>query len=272
MRWHGVHGGKASEEEMREKLNFIYAEYDKDYAALEPAPAKFKSLKEFVKYQRSLKEVEERSFERVSQAGILGEIGKEGWRRLGAEAVVDESVVVRDGWEAFLGKVGKEGAKWGIVSVSFCDDFIRGVLGLRSGKGKDGIEVLANSPDRDGIVHGYEFKGKRTGVMVESKGKRDALRILVERLRKEGGGKGEEGRVVYFGDSATDVECLTEDGVVGIVMTKADGSSRLLDILKGFGEGNVRSIGKYDERERRKGVVYFAKDYREIVESPLFRR
>lgn len=241
---------------MDSKLSWILDEYEKDLKALPPSVTGFETEQDFIRYQRSLKGVEERSFARVGQSGILGGIGEVGWRDLGREALEEGNVTLREGWSGFSNEID---GRWGVVSVNFCEGWVRGVLGLNNER--DRVEVLANRPNWEGILSSGLEGGE---VMVCSEGKRDAMRGLVERL-----GAGEERTVVYIGDSATDVECLLEDGVVGIVMTKEDGTSGLLDTWREFGD--VRSVNEFDDGERKnRAMVYFARDFGEVRGSRLF--
>jgi hypothetical protein len=73
-------------------------------------------------------------------------------------------------------------------------------------------------------------------------------------------------KVVYIGDSGTDIECLTENGTVGIAMS-ADTNSSLIETLNRVGI-DVKHISAY--KKMRKSAVYQAQDFKEILESSLF--
>lgn len=98
------------ENEAEKSLKYILDEYSKDLKAFEEKNGvekekegrrgMFRSLGEVVDYQRSLRDVERRSFERVSKEGIFSGLGSEGLMDLGRRAVEDEAdgVFIRAGF------------------------------------------------------------------------------------------------------------------------------------------------------------------------------
>jgi thiamine phosphate phosphatase / amino-HMP aminohydrolase len=168
----------------------------------------------------------------------------------------------------FVEKIKEIGGQWGIVSVNFSEEWIRGVLGnhLRD------VEILANQPDETGQLKGpKDENGNRGELIVTSDGKLAAIKVMLRRLQMEPG----TSRVVYVGDSGTDFECLLEGGVIGIVMVEEDGTSKLLDTFKRVSSDpeymfleNFQEIKEYDEGRGK--ALYFARDFQEIVESNLF--
>src|ERR1700722_8036889 len=67
----------------------------------------------------------------------------------------------------------------------------------------------------------------------------------------------------YIGDSGTDIQCLTENGTVGIVM-RADTNSSLIETLNRVGI-DVKHISAY--KKMRKSAVYQAQNFKEILEG-----
>ena len=107
-------------------------------------------------------------------------------------------------------------------------------------------------------------------LLVTSDGKLSAMQMMLEDFRERQNLQ----RVIYIGDSGTDVECLLSRG--GIIMLGEDGSSKLLDTLRSVSNdpeyGFLKDIRHVEEYDERRGIaIYFARDFRDIVESPLFR-
>jgi thiamine phosphate phosphatase / amino-HMP aminohydrolase len=236
----------------------IVVKYGKDYQthveAYEHAEEATDIVEEEIKLYRSLAPVEEKSFNRVSNSGIFAGIDEQVWEYLGSQAVKNGDVVVREGFEAFLGCIEKAKATWSIVSVNFSRAFIRGVLNSSITPGSS-VAILANQPNENGVL-----KGPWGRVMTSSSAKLDAVQSLI-------GGRDSKprSRVVYIGDSGTDIECLLADGVIGLIISE-DGRSSLLRALR-RSEMNILHIGQYEVTAPR--TVYWARDYLEIVQSPL---
>jgi len=159
-------------------------------------------------------------------------------------------VVLRDGFE----RLKSEEIRWGVLSVNFSSEWIRGIAGV----GEE-VQVIANSVDEEGIIRGPNVIQEE--VMATCDGKLKGLRELVKSL----GGNGME-KVIYVGDSGTDLECLVEDGIVGVVMS-TDGESSLMKTLARIGV-DVRYVKDYDIGF---AGLYWVRDFVELLNSPLFK-
>lgn len=223
-----------------------------------------KTLEEEIEYHRSLKEIEHASFERVSDSGVFKNEGSEMLRELGARARRDGDVVARKGIEEFMERV----ELCGVVSVNFSRDWVRGVVNEVS-SGRE-IDVVANIVGADGGLSGYDVwgGGRSRDVIVTSDGKLRAVKELVAYWWKKGVLAEDSGDVVYVGDSGTDIECLVKEGVVGIVMSE-DGESSLQETLRRVGV-KVLPVSEFRELEKGRSLVYWARDFDEILQSPLF--
>jgi len=73
-------------------------------------------------------------------------------------------------------------------------------------------------------------------------------------------------RVIYAGDSGTDIECLLGEGVIGIVISEK-GDSSLMATFRRV-EVKIAHIEKYHEGEIN--TLYWASDFQDISKSPLF--
>ena len=169
---------------------------------------------------------------------------------LGAQAVVDERVTVRAGFE----RLKAEKMRWGILSVNFSSEWIQGASGVG-----EGVKITANSIDEEGLIRGPDVcKGE---VMATSDGKLEELKKMIRRLKGS-----REGKVVYVGDSGTDLECLIEEGIVGVVMS-GDGEGSLMETLRRV-EVEVRHLKNYEELFVG---LYWIKDFNELLQSPLLK-
>ncbi|KAI1269262.1 HAD-like domain-containing protein [Xylariaceae sp. FL1019] len=220
-----------------------------------------------ITFQRSQKDVELRSLDRINGCKIFHNISPYEFKAGGRDLVERGVVRVRKGFREWIEERQKEGWKIGVVSVNWSKDFIEGVLegsgvktrSAREGQGVDGesksVVVYANVVDEDGRVIGPDILNEgdhadRSGDEdVDDTGKRrnltnskDKLDVFRRAAQRNGGG-----RTVYFGDSTTDMECLLEADW-GVVM--ADGEdSKLIETLRRIGEGVPRARG-YDNTQR----------------------
>jgi 2-hydroxy-3-keto-5-methylthiopentenyl-1-phosphate phosphatase len=217
-------------------------------------------MAEEIEYYRSLKVVENRSFERVSRSGLFESITDNEWEEFGRHAVRKGEVVVREGFGDFIEKVEESGGIWGVVSVNFSSHFIRGVL-ASTVRETSTVEVLANHPDENGVLSGPKIgKGEYGLVMATSDAKLASMKSLLNSWRN--GRRQQFLDVVYIGDSGTDIECLTEEGTTGIVMAE-DGNSNLMETLQRVGV-DVKHLDSYGAGQ--KSQLYWARDFREIVQ------
>jgi hypothetical protein len=119
------------------------------------------------------------------------------------------------------------------------------------------VEVLANHPDEQGILRGLENEeGNYGSVIATSDAKLASMKRLLSSWKN-----GPLSKVVYIGDSGTDIECLTEEGTTGIVMAE-DSNSNMMETLQLVGV-RVEHIDVY--RDGQTSDVYWARDFREIV-------
>jgi len=207
-----------------------------------------------IQFYRSFKEVEEQSFNRISDSGIFAGINETKWEELGSQAVENGEVVLREGFENFVGRVNKAKAMWSVISVSFSRAFIKGVLSSSAGP-MSSISITANQPNKDGIL-----KGPWGVVMTNSDQKMAAVMDLM--TTREGPF---HGRLVYIGDSGTDIECLLAGDVIGVIMSE-DAQGSLVRKMRRIGYMTLH-IREYKYALPK--TVYWARNFVEIVQSPL---
>lgn len=243
----------------------IIAAYGQDYEThvgrYKPPKEERNTIEKEVEFYRSLREVEERSFERVSKSRIFKGISEEKWEELGSQAVKNGEVILREGFSQFIESVKSAKSRWGVVSVNFSSAFIRGVLGSIIGPESEEIRILANKPDEDGVLKGPKTREGIPGKLMATSDAKLASMNDLKRSWNMGANK-----VVYIGDSGTDIECLVSDGVIGIIISE-DGKSSLMQTMRRIGM-EVFHIGEYKEKARS---IYWARDFLEIARSPLFK-
>jgi 2-hydroxy-3-keto-5-methylthiopentenyl-1-phosphate phosphatase len=241
----------------------IIANYGKDFSKhvkdYSPAKEERNTLAQEVEYYQNLKGVEIRSFERVSRSGLFRGISNNEWQEFGRDVVKKGKVVIRNGFSNFVKNVETSGAIWGVASVNFSSYFIRGVL-AGAGVETSRVEVLANHSDENGILLGPKTK-EGASVMAASDAKLVSMKALLNWWRSGPGGHAS--KVVYIGDSGTDIECLTEEGTTGII-TADNRNSSLMEMMNRVGV-DVQHIDVYQDGKESK--VYWARDFREIVDN-----
>ncbi|KAH6675447.1 hypothetical protein B0J14DRAFT_586505 [Halenospora varia] len=214
-------------------------------------------------YHRSLRDVEVRSFERVSTSGVFAGISESEWEEFGRQAVRNGDVIIRNGFAEFCRAVEKQAGVWGVVSVNFSRGFIRGVL-EEALKANTRVDIFSNVLDERGIIERSKIEGWMPSkeVIATSDFKLAAMHCLIDTWKKSPIGKYPL-HAVYIGDSGTDIECLMDDSVQEIIMAESS-SSPLIDILARLGIG-VRNIEGYPDSDDDN--LLWARDFAEISQS-----
>ncbi|PQE20843.1 haloacid dehalogenase-like hydrolase protein [Rutstroemia sp. NJR-2017a BBW] len=262
----GIAYQRANGQDYTTTVEEIVEKYTKDYSShigrYQPRKEERKTLEQEVAYQRSLKNVEHRSFDRVSRSGIFRGISEAEWEEAGRNAVRAGNVSIRNGFKAFVELIEASQFKWAVVSVNFSRSFIMGVLQQALERESLDVPILANSPDIDGILKGPSFvdvdSTSERAVMATSDEKLNALEYLLNQLKLP-----PSRTVFYFGDSGTDIECLTRNDTTGVVISE-DGDSSLMRTLSKI-EWRPESISKmYAEESYEREATYWARDFEEF--------
>ncbi|CZT47345.1 uncharacterized protein RSE6_07892 [Rhynchosporium secalis] len=241
-------------------LSYTYSEfYSRSLHGYRPAEIDRKSLAEEITFQRHLRGVELPSFKRVGVSGIFKGIKNEQWREFAGDALEKRDLSIRAGFKDFVKQVEERDGIWGVVSVNFSEIFIRGVLEASASAGTLNVDILANHPNDNGMISGPDSGP----IMATSDAKLAAMNKLWQKWRATS--RVPFLRVVYFGDSGTDIECLTAEGVTGIVMS-SDGQGRLIETLKRIGRVPVHVSSS---QEVETSPLYWARNFQEVIESPL---
>jgi 2-hydroxy-3-keto-5-methylthiopentenyl-1-phosphate phosphatase len=168
------------------------------------------------------------------------------------------AVKLRKGFGEFLGVQGDRGWDLAVVSVNWSGEFIKGVVegGCELGQGSRVRKVVANGIGYpDGRVEGPSELGGEP--LVTAGDKLRAMKSLREGMEEE--------RVVYFGDSTTDLACLVEADL-GVVMAD-DGGSKLLKTLERI-NFTVPHVGEAGAENK----LVWARDFEEVLQSGVMDR
>lgn len=129
------------------------------------------TINEEIWYQRSLRVIEEASVARVGQSGIFKGVTPWVWREAGWQECKNSRVKIASGFRALVERVQGQGGRWGIVSVNWSQDFIKGVLGFALGgdMAAAAVPVLSNRViGETGFIVGPKFgPGPRSGSAME---------------------------------------------------------------------------------------------------------
>lgn len=166
----------------------------------------------------SLHDVEVASVQRVEARGIFDGISSQDFLAAGTLAVREGRVVLREGLPELLALAETRGWPVYVLSVNWSKSFIRGVLHQFDGR----LTVVSNE-----VHDGGKIFSPDTRAFLATAG--DKLRAFRGIMRDVG-----DRPVVYFGDSITDLECLSLSS--GIVISSS-GDSSLLRALSRIGEG-----------------------------------
>ncbi|KAK3311141.1 uncharacterized protein B0T15DRAFT_571569 [Chaetomium strumarium] len=272
-------------------LTALWEEIVRDYVAAHARhlagyspPAEERTTLELeVAFLESLKSVEAASAARVSRAGFFRGLSGDGLEELGRRAVTlgtathggsngggngggedgkgngeKGAVKVREGLAEFVERMGGEEGMWdlAVVSVNWSGRFIKGVVEGSCRAGDRIRRIVANGISwPHGDIQGPDDLGGKP--LATAGDKLRAMRSLREGLKEQ--------KVVYFGDSTTDLPCLIEANL-GVIMAD-DVESKLLKTLRrvGFEAPHVGEAGPGSS-------LVWARDFHEVLRSGVMER
>ncbi|KAL2159322.1 hypothetical protein VTH06DRAFT_2757 [Thermothelomyces fergusii] len=291
----GTQAPEQQRREQRQKQRALWDQIVRDYAAAYRAHVAGRAetageprrtaLRQELAFLESAREVERASVARVGRAGFFAGLDAPALERLGREAVRraaaaatspsrtgglrgeggegegnrEGAVRLRRGVGEFLEQQGRGGWDLAVVSVNWSREFIRGVVEAAcargAGAGRIGRVVANGIGFPGGTVEGPEELGGEP--LLTAGDKLRAMEALRQRRPDE--------RVVYFGDSTTDLACLTEADL-GVVMAD-DAASKLLDTLRRLG----RDVPHVADAKTDSKLVW-ARDFDEVLQSGVMDR
>ncbi|KAF1945406.1 hypothetical protein EJ02DRAFT_338600 [Clathrospora elynae] len=212
---------------------------------------------------QKLKNVEQRSLNRVSSSGIFAGVTRTGLETGARQAITSHQVELRAGFPSFIHLIqGGEsnGNKFCILSVNWSCHFIHSCL-RASGISIAEQSIMANEIDKTrsgtpstGCIVATTTLGETT---IISSG--DKLQRL-ERIRES---QSDVKAIVYVGDSWTDIECLLAADLGICIRDDPMGSSQR-KLHEAFERLSVKCPHISDWKERDEWKVVWARDFDEV--------
>lgn len=192
-------------EEWRRVSEAYMADYTAAIERLAPGGRLPTTIEEEVRLLKSLKRVEQASLDRVSASGIFAGLTQRLLEEGASSVMKSEKVEIRNGFPGFLKlKHVKSLDALHLLSVNWSRHFISSCLKAANAP-IDKTSIYAN--ELDGIENNHISQGKISPegdsemTVISSSDKLEYLKRLQEQDNR---------RIVYVGDSWTDIECLLE--------------------------------------------------------------
>ncbi len=266
------------------------------------------SVADELAYLASLKEVEYASVRRVEAARIFQGVTKAEIDAVAREAVSEGTVRLRPGWVELLSEVRRRDGQMAIISVNWSREFIKRCMSWTNGERAlepedqerisamlPWVRVCANEIGGIDSNHGAlgwlskdssEINQEATSGILTSEDKLMVLERLVDEVNTEERrvekqaprGQPQCLRIVYVGDSATDLACLCSDSIdVGICIRDepmGSGQRGLAETLDRVGV-KVKSIDDYEGINGGPAIgekmLWWARDFDHVLNSPLMK-
>jgi len=235
----------------------IVRRYGADHADFvsiyQPAEPERTTLEAELKFQRSVRPVELKSLDRVLEARLFRSIPQLYLVQAGQDDVRSGRVELREGFGEYVGAMLQDGHEVSILSVNWSASFIRGVIG-----GDLDVAILANETTDDGDILGPRLPGQPgpAPVMATCDDKLSSLKLVA--------GTSLEAweKLVYVGDSGTDLECLVA-AARGVIMSDSPGSKLLCTLRRvGFSVPHVSQRANDGSPS-----LAWARNFREIMDA-----
>ncbi|OBT48684.1 hypothetical protein VE00_00772 [Pseudogymnoascus sp. WSF 3629] len=235
----------------------------------------------------ALKDVERASVERLGESGIFKGVLRKPLREKGTAATVDDpqggndrTVVVREGFPEFVRWIERVArGEWGVVSVNWSWDWIRGVLDAYVGNigGFNGLPVMSNDiSGSTGMIQGYPLHhpsySTRTHLLTT------ADKLLAQNIMLYNFDLGVESPptlTVYIGDSPTDLSPLLHADI-GIITNPPSSTPGALSVLIDKCGYKVLPVSEYKELYRKGenekvAILLSVNNFTEIIDSGMLQ-
>lgn len=153
---------------------------------IQPFKEKRTTIEQEISYQRAILAIEQESVSRCGEIGLFKGVSVKAWREAGYRVCQDSRLKIMPGFRTMVEKVQSLGGgtgRWGVVSVNWCRDFLKGVLGFALGGDtkSEWVPVLSNEiVEQTGFIVGPMFgPAPYSGVAVNTQPVRRS-RIQVE--------------------------------------------------------------------------------------------
>ena len=225
------------------------SEYARTY---EPTEEHRKTFSQEIAFLRGLETVDTRSRERLEDSKLFARVP--GWVLQGAPRV--RPVPLRNGFREFINHAHHSGLKVVVLSCNWSTGFVTSVLN------DPDIEVIANEITDEGKIVGPPGMLDGDQALATCHDKKKVLDIIISRQNKHVTQECPRlPPLLYIGDSATDLECLTTSR--GIVIAEDEEGSTLLNTLARIGF-QVPIVPHHDVVE-----ISWARDFRQLLDAGI---
>ncbi|EMD90849.1 hypothetical protein COCC4DRAFT_31887 [Bipolaris maydis ATCC 48331] len=238
--------------------------YMDDYAAtlkqLVPTGALPTTITEEKQLLARLKEVEQRSLDRVHSSAIFTNLTHQGIESGASRVIESDQVQLRTGFPSFFKHIqSRERDAFVMLSVNWSRHFIHSCLAASK------ISVASHavlSNELDGISAGLPSSGR---IINAASGEPDPIVSSGDKLQIFEQMQEVNGPKVYIGDSWTDIECLLAADLGICIRDDPMGSSQkiLADALTRLG---VPCPKLRDRRQHTERGIVWARDFTEVLE------
>ncbi|USP75304.1 hypothetical protein yc1106_02578 [Curvularia clavata] len=207
-----------------------------------------------------LRDVEQRSLDRVYSSGIFTGLTKQGIDIGAKQAIQTGQVQLRNGFSSLFEHIESQKSNtFAILSVNWSRHFIHSCLEA------SGIIVASNaivSNELDGIPAGEPSSGR---IIPAFAGDKHPLISSGDKLLKFGQMQQEDTAKVYIGDSWTDIECLLAADL-GVCVRDDPMSSSQKTLAKALDRLRVSCLRLKDWRQDSNPAVVWVKDFTELLQ------
>ncbi|KAK0392455.1 hypothetical protein NLU13_1950 [Sarocladium strictum] len=187
-------------QDLSSRWDHVLEEYTADAKALkesfQPAEPMRTSLDDERRFLAAQFEVDEASLRRVAASRIFAGIETEQYFQFGRDAVESGKVSIRSGFWQLVELAATQGWMVHVISVNWSRNFIAGVLHPLDPK-----LIITNDLSLDGAIQGPEILPRK---LTSPWDKLEAFELVTASSTD---------KVVYFGDSVNDIECLVRGGL-----------------------------------------------------------
>jgi thiamine phosphate phosphatase / amino-HMP aminohydrolase len=227
-----------------------HARYKESY---QPCEGDRTTLSQELDFLRGIRDIDIKSIRRVVESGLFAGIGRNAFQAEGIKALEDGRVKLREGLREFMAEAVEMGWRIRVVSVNWSKSFIEGVLSTYP------TTVIANEVEDDGNIMGPDILSQdplKPAISCCSD-KLHALQAITKDHEET------TGKVMYIGDTTTDIECILAGHGVAI---SGAGDSSLLRTLRRV------SYSVPHIQDDAACTLFWARDFAEIQQSGILRR
>jgi thiamine phosphate phosphatase / amino-HMP aminohydrolase len=266
------HTGTERAAELRQAWAHIVESYSvdrKEYVDAYQPPALLRdTLTEELSFLEGLKSVEERSLRRVEESQLFSGRDEAFFKAAGKEAVNRGDVVIRPGFKQLVAYASTKSWRVVLVSVNWSRAFIKGVLEASIGDLVHNLAVISNDIANNGKILGPMLpdSARREQVLTTSSDKQRIIQQVASTIKFDRADAQSLAKVIYFGDSLTDLESLIKSPTSIVIADRKD--AQVLQTLQRLGYTALHISGVPYPLPPR--CLAFARDFEQVLASSFF--